>query len=421
MNSVQEVRLTRLVDERAATTKLHDDLLAHSETSDAKVLTESQVEQLNGYRSRMDSLDTEIGELTDVVEKTRKSIAEAQRVRRVMAAADGELELDDEGGTAYRTFSSYARDYILSRPSEVCSKIAALAGGSEVSHRAAERIMSAKRTPANTLTTDVPGLIPEQHIAQIFQTIETRRPLVASAFRTSLVRGSFTFPKITQRPIVAVQAAEKTEAGNQKMVVSMESDTATTYLGGGDLSWQAINWSTPDALDLWFQLAAADYALKTEQDAGEILQTAAYLNNVSSPLAGTPDFAAFMTAVAAGVGEVYTNSGDMADTLYLAPDRAAYLLGLTSATPAVFANGSLSFVDGSGNIAGLSVVISRGLDAGVMAVGVRSKLIVAETPGAPVELRVVEPAIGGVEVGLIGAFACVAAEDEAFSLLTTAS
>jgi len=421
MNSVQEVRLARLVDERAATTKLHDDLLSHSEASDSKVLTESQVEQLSGYRTRMDSLDNEIHELTDVVEKTNKSIEEAKRVRRVMASADGELELGEDGETAYRTFASYARDVILSKNTETCSKIAQLAGGSEVANRAAERLLSAKRTPANTLTSDVPGLIPEQHIAQIFQVIETRRPLVSSGFAVGLNRGTISFPKITQRPVVAVQTTQKTEAGNQKMTVSMETATASTYLGGGDLSWQAINWSTPDALDLWFALAAADYALKTEQDAGEVIQTAAFLNNISSTLGASPDFATFMTAVAAGLNEVYANSGDMADTLYLAPDRAAYLLGLTSATPAVFANGSLSFVDGSGNIAGLSVVISRGLDSGVIAVGVRNKLIVAETPGAPVELRVVEPAIGGVEVGIIGAFEAVVAEDEAFALLTTAS
>jgi len=421
MNSVQEVRLARLVDERAATTKLHDDLLASVESSDAKVLTESQSEQINGYRTRMTSLDTEIGELAEVVENTRRSVAEATRVRRVMAAQDGELIDTADGDVAYRTFAQYARDYILSRPSEVCSKIATLAGGSEVSSRAAERLAVAKRTPANTLTADVPGLIPEQHIAQIFQVIDASRPLVASGFHVDLNRGTLSFPKITQRPVVAVQGTQKTEAGNQKMTVAMENATASTYLGGGDLSWQAINWSTPNALDLWFALAAADYALKTEQDAGEVLQSAAFLNIIGSPLAGTPDFATFMTAVAAGLNEVYGNSGEMANTLYLSPDRAAYLLGLTSATPAVFANGSLSFVDGSGNIAGLSVVISRGLDSGVMAVGVRDKLIVAETPGAPVELRVVEPAIGGVEVGIIGAFEAVVAEDEAFALLTTAS
>ena len=48
-------------------------------------------------------------------------------------------------------------------------------------------------------------------------------------------------------------------------------------------------------------------------------------------------------------------------------------------------------------------------------------LLVAETAGAPVELRVVEPAIGGVEVGIIGAFEAVVVDDGAFSMLTTAS
>ena len=56
-----------------------------------------------------------------------------------------------------------------------------------------------------------------------------------------------------------------------------------------------------------------------------------------------------------------------------------------------------------------------------MLVGVARHLIVAETAGAPVELRVVEPAIGGVEVGIIGAFEAVVAQDTSFALLTAAS
>ena len=182
MNSVQEVRLARLVDERAATTKLHDDLLAFSEASEAKVLTEPEVEQLSGLSTRAWTRSTrKFEELTDVVEKTRKSVEEARRVRRVMAAQDGELELGANGeGVGYRTFASFARDAILTRNSEICSKIAVLAGGSEIVNKAHERMLAAKRTPANTLTSDVPGLIPEQHIAQIFQVIERSRPFVAS-------------------------------------------------------------------------------------------------------------------------------------------------------------------------------------------------------------------------------------------------
>ena len=69
----------------------------------------------------------------------------------------------------------------------------------------------------------------------------------------------------------------------------------------------------------------------------------------------------------------------------------------------------------------LNVVVSRGMDAGVIAIGDNEALLVAETAGAPVELRVVEPAIGGVEVGIIGAFEAVVVDDGAFTMLTAAS
>jgi hypothetical protein len=212
-----------------------------------------------------------------------------------------------------------------------------------------------------------------------------------------------------------VQASEKTEGGNQGMDVSMVTKQASTYLGGGDLSWQAINWSTPNALDLWFRLAAADYALKTEQDAAQTLQHSAFSNNIASPISGTATFAQVLTAIGAGYAEVFANSGRLADTVYLAPDRFGYLLGLTS-------DAFAQFMSVNGQSAGpLSFVISRGMDPGVIVVGDRSGLLVAETPGAPVELRVVEPAIGGVEVGIIGAFEAAVVDDGAFAMITTAS
>ena len=37
-----------------------------------------------------------------------------------------------------------------------------------------------------------------------------------------------------------------------------------------------------------------------------------------------------MTAIGAGYAEVFANSGRIANTIYMAPDRFGYLLGLTS-------------------------------------------------------------------------------------------
>src|SRR6185503_10927788 len=212
------------------------------------------------------------------------------------------------------------------------------------------------RTPTNTLSSDVAGLTPAQHITHIFQVIDSSRPIVASATRATLERGTLTYPQVDASPVVAVQGTEKTEAGNTGMDISMQTATASTYLGGGDLSWQAINWSTPNALDLWFRLVAADYALKTEQDAAQVLQHSGFSNNISSTISGTATFADFMTAIGAGYAEVFANSGRVANTVYMAPDRFGYLLGLTSSA-------FTQFTSVSGDTVGpLNVVVSRGMD-----------------------------------------------------------
>jgi hypothetical protein len=242
---------------------------------------------------------------------------------------------------------------------------------------------------------------------------------VAAAQRDELERGQLTYPQVDQRPVVAVQGTEKTEAGNQGMQVSMVTKTASTYLGGGDLSWQAINWSTPNALRLWFRLAAADYALKTETDAATVVSADAFLHNISSTLGATPTFAELMAGIAAGGGDVYANSGRMANAVIMSPDRYWYALGLTDDVNLVFGqSGSLNVNSEERN---LRVIVSRGLNSGEIIVGDMDALLVAETPGAPVEMQVVEPAIGGVEVGIIGAFEAAVTDAGAFALITTAS
>jgi hypothetical protein len=410
-----ELRLANLVDERELVRGKHESKLAEIETREDKSLSESDRQQLVAYRERAAELDGEVSDLAEEIKRHNDSVEESKAIRRVLAGtmADG-VEAGDDG-VVYRTMAAYARDVILTGNGRESGKIAAQLGNKDELQRAAERLQMLKRLPANTLSSDVAGLIPDQHIAQIFQVIDSSRPLVAAAPSTGLVRGTLSYPQVDASPVVAVQGTEKTEAGNTGMDVTMQTATASTYLGGGDLSWQAINWSTPDALDLWFRLAAAHYALMTETDAATVVSADAFLNNIASPIATSADFAAFMAGVGAGYSEVYANSGRIANTLLIAPDRFGYLLGMTSAAFS-------QFVDvGQGNIGPLNVIVSRGLNAGEVIVGDINGLLVAETPGAPVELRVVEPAIGGVEVGLIGAFEAVIVDSGSFAAVSTAS
>jgi hypothetical protein len=409
----KEIRLETLLDRRETVARCTRSSSRRSAFGRQEPVGGAARARCSVYRDEEVQLDDEIALLNDDIERDRKAAETSKAIRRTLAGAVDGVEVDGDG-IVYRDFYTYARDVVLTRQSQGFAKIAAQFGRDEV-EAAHERLGLLMRTPANTLSSNVAGLTPAQHIDQIFQVINKKRPLVDSALRTTLERGQLTYPKVAQRPLVAVQASEKTEAGNQSMHVDMETATASTYLGGGDLSWQALNWSSPDALQLWFDLAAADYALKTETDAGDVVTDAAYTYRIGSLLTSTPTFAQFLTAVGAGASAVYTNSGRQADTLYMAEDRFWYMFGLSSDQFAQFA------AVGTDGIGPLKIVRARGFGAGEVVVGDSSGLLVAETAGAPVELRAVEPAIGGLEVGIIGAFEAVVVDDGAFSLITTAS
>ncbi len=410
-----ELRLATLVDERTLVHDKHEAKLAEIATREDKSGTQSDKELLRGYRDKLEAYDADIAELTRHLEAEQVALGESRKIRNILSGG-GDQAVDTNGDEpVYRTMATYARDVILTSPSQTSGMIAAHVDPAEL-QRAQERLQMVKRVPTNTTSTTVAGLIPPQHISQIFQVINKSRPIVETANRADLVRGTLTFPQVDTKPVVTVQSAEKTEGGTTGLAISMVTATASTYLGGGDLSWQAVNWSTPNALDLWFDLVAADYALKTETDAATVISSEAFQHKITTLLSSTPTFAEFMTAIGAGAGKVYADSGRLANTVYMAPDRYWYIFGTTSSAFAQFTT-----VSATGVGPALNFVQSRGLNAGEIIVGDSKGLLVAETPGAPVELRVVEPSIGGYEVGLIGAFEAVVVDDGAFAHVTTAS
>lgn len=270
-----------------------------------------------------------------------------------------------------------------------------------LAHFVRDEVARARRTPANTLSSDLAGMNPPQHVLdELLAVIDSSRPIVESATRTTLTRGRLVYPAVDTSPVVGVQSGgEKTEAGNTTLSLDDETVDAEVFVGGGDVSWQGLNWSSPDTVDLWFRYVAADYALKTEQAAATAITEAGFANVVSSPIDSTPTAAEILDALVEG--SLATNG---ADTIYAAPDFGIVLASLVTPT--------LPFP---------RVIVSRGLDPGVAVIGRAASLIVGETAGAPVELRKIEPSIGGLEVGLIGAFAAAASDPDAFALLTAAS
>lgn len=405
-NGVTLQRLERLADERERTNEKREDLLRIAE-EEKRDLSEFEQEQLTRYRQEIEDLEAEIVQLAADAERVQGS----KDVSRLLRAdEDGPKAYPQAKVPVHRTFAEYARDSLIVR----YPQIATLAAGQPanvpgVVDEARNRL---ERTLQDTLSSNIGGIIPAQYMGQIIDVINGSRPIVASARSVPLSRGTLTYPKIDTRPTVVKQSTEKTEGGTVKMEVSLQTITAETYLGGGDLSWQAVNWSTPDALQLWFDLAAEAYARATEEAIADVLEDTVAVGTVGTAAdrlgtAGTETFAQWRAATISGLSSIYTATGGRSrpNTLYLSADRFFQLAGLgTDQSVQMSAVGSLDIGAMTGTWSGLRVVGSYGLDQYAAVLGDSGALLAAETPGAPVELRVVEPSIGGMEVGVIGAF-----------------
>src|SRR5262245_22894044 len=227
------MRLERLGDERA---RLYDKIEETQKIAEAEKRPHDELEQkhLTSWREQVLEIDEEITVLAGDLERANgaKDVSELLRAKPDIVEAGG-----DDGPVIYRTFAAYARDEMIVR-----YPLIATAAAGDKSRALAVREAAAARLERvqNTLTSDVAGLLPPTHLAQIMDIINGSRPVVASGRQVPLTSGSFTFPQITQRPQVLKQTAEKTEAGTAKMVAPMVTVAAETYLGGGDISWQAI-------------------------------------------------------------------------------------------------------------------------------------------------------------------------------------
>lgn len=402
--------LQRLVDEREQINRDIDHVNDQAEHEERDP-SESERGLIARYRARLVELEPMIIEQLDLEEQrhaARDASATLQRAGgrgRSVDVVTSDAGTPGTPGVIYRTFAQYARDQIITRFDQIAALVP------DQRPLAVERL---QRAVANTITSDVGGLLPPQHLAQIMQVITRARPFVEASRRVNLTNGTLTYPWIASRPTVGVQAAEKTETTSTKMQVDMKTVTAKTYLGAGDLSWQTIQWATPDALQLWFDLAAEAYAKATE------LNTAATIGSIASAtVVASDDLAGWYGAIAEAAGAIYARTGQIADTIYSDVATGFRLAGLVSNTTPAFATaGQINLSTAQGNIGGLRLVVSPMAAAGVVVVGASQLVLCAETAGAPVELRAVEPSIGGMEVGVIGAFADTIVDAGAFQKLT---
>ena len=429
--SALNMRVERLADERARTHEKLTDLVALAE-EESRPLSEEQQEQAAKYRQQIEEYDTEIDLLAVDIERKNNSrdVSALLRSDEGDGGDGGEKRYARAAGTsrdalAHRTYVDYARDYIIAREPKYAGDVLATMGGDASVNRAQaeERL---ERTLQNVTSTTVAGLIVPTHMTEILDIIDKSRPVADSGRKVPLDRGSMTYPAIGTRPSVILQSAEKTEAGTVAPTVTQGTLAANTYLGATNISWQAANWSNPEVIGLYFELAAEAYARQTEDVACEALETSAIgtVGTASGRLgtAGTESFAAWRSAVAGGVAAIYAATGGRHRTnaLYLSADRFFALATLgTDQVVQMSPIGNVDMGAMTGSFFGLRVIGSRGFDQNTAIVGDSGALLVGENPGSPVEMRIIEPRIGGWEVGLIGAFNAVVFDPNRFQHLGT--
>ena len=129
------------------------------------------------------------------------------------------------------------------------------------------------RELAEVVTTDNLGVVPDAVSSEILGRVDETRPFLNSTRKVPTPSSglNLVYPKITQTPLVATQAAEKDEVASRATAITTVDFPMITKAGAGDLSIQLIKRSHPEFLNLWLELLADAYALNSEEGAVDAL------------------------------------------------------------------------------------------------------------------------------------------------------
>jgi HK97 family phage major capsid protein len=278
-----------------------------------------------------------------------------------------------------------------------------------------------ERAIQNSVTGDVPGLVPEPIVGDIVKVIDASRPVVASLRQYPMPQygSSFTRPKVTQNVQVGIQAQQKTELPSRKFLVDPIPVTKQTLGGAIDVAFQVIDWTSPSALNAITDDLADQYAIQTEDLACTVVETAAKVTNVANKVTITADaeIAAFYEAA----GKVYLGCKRLPDTVYASVDEWVWLGSLLDGDGRpLFPN--LAPMNAPGQLGGITTFSGGPLGARLVVSPefAADTLIVAASSFAETyedrrgALRVVEPKLLGWEIAYYGYFASVATVPAAF-------
>jgi hypothetical protein len=225
-------------------------------------------------------------------------------------------------------------------------------------------------------TGDSTGILPENILGPVYDGLRADRPFCDSIGVEALPGAgkTFTIPKVTQRPTVAVQTNEGDTLSSQAMIVSDVTVTKATYGGYVDLSEQDIDFTNPAALNLTLEQLAKAYARQVETVACAALVTGA---TVTDTITSWTDADEVLTAIFTAATTIVGSTGSMPTHIWCAPDRYKDLAVLKSSggdylfpsLNPMNAYGRLDAGSLQGTPAGLRLVVSPQFAAGKFIVG----------------------------------------------------
>jgi hypothetical protein len=353
-------------------------------------------DEMQLYQDTTKQIDSTLGRLNIIAEGQRVSVESRRRLAEISDQMRGDREPRGGGTVEYRSVGAYVADMYF-----------AALGDTD----AMQRQQFFQRAAAHQTTADNPGLLPEQIVQPLVNFIEVARPLTNSLGPTDLGGGAWSYARVTQHTLVAKQAGEKTELASRKMTVTKTPLGADTFGGYVNVSKQDINRSSPAILDMIINDLAQQYAIETEEETADVLWAAATAGPIipTGPATG----AVVANAIWGAAGQVFAATKGQGQTVVaVSPD----MLGLIgpifppiNPTNAYSSGFQTPNTQGDvGSIAGLTVIMSAGLDTG--------QILVYSTAAAKTfeyvygNLQVVEPSVWGVQVGYAGDFDAVVIE-----------
>lgn len=375
-------------------------------------LTDAEMELINGARSRVTEVRSQLDTLYETREVTESASKRAAEVNKALEGLRGRAINPVE----YRSAGEYAMDVWKSGTGD---------------RTALQRVEAFLRDADHQKTSDNPGIVPDPIVGELINFIDSSRPLV-SFFGTNPVSApTFYRPKVTGHTAVGIQgtagsaasANEKTELESQKMTITRLTGHIDTYGGYVNVSKQNIDFSNPSILDTVVNDLAANFAIETE---------AVFAAAVAAAATGTQGYglasAASQTSIAkaiwAATGSVFAKTKGKG-RLFIAVSPTVLELFGPLFQPYNAQNSQSAGLSASnygtgvlGTISGLPVIMSAGLGAGKAYLGSTASVEAYEQRIGT--LQVTEPSVLGVQIAYAGYFGTVTVESGAVVELTAA-